>query len=71
MNLQKAGLTPREMEVSALIKDGFDDDEIAARLFIAANTLRNHLKSIYKKLDVHSRNQLVARLRSSAEEREV
>ena len=68
LNLQKAGLTPREVEVAILIGDGLEDSDIAQRLFIAPNTLKNHLKSIYKKLDVHSRTQLAAPLRPSTEE---
>ncbi|MCF8722727.1 DNA-binding CsgD family transcriptional regulator [Nitrospina gracilis] len=65
LNLQKAGLTPREMETAILAGDGLDDVDIAQRLFISPNTLKNHFKSIYRKLDVHSRTQLVANLRSS------
>ncbi len=63
--LQKAGLTPREIEVCVLINDGFDDPAIAQRLFISPQTVKNHLKSIYIKLGVHSRTQLLARLKSS------
>ena len=61
--LQQADLTPREVEVALLAGDGLDDTEIAGRLFISSHTLKNHLKSIYRKLDVHSRTQLVAALR--------
>ncbi|CCQ89676.1 hypothetical protein NITGR_150044 [Nitrospina gracilis 3/211] len=67
LNLQKAGLTPREMETAILAGDGLDDVDIAQRLFISPNTLKNHFKSIYRKLDVHSRTQLVARLRPPPE----
>jgi DNA-binding CsgD family transcriptional regulator len=68
--LQRVNLTPREVEVTILAGDGLEDLDIAQRLFIAPQTVKNHLKSIYKKLDVHSRTQLAARLRPSLEEKE-
>ncbi|MCF8719456.1 helix-turn-helix domain-containing protein [Nitrospina gracilis] len=68
--LQTAELTPREVEVTILMGDGLDDADIAQRLFISPHTLKNHLKNIYRKLDVHSRTQLVARLRPPASSQE-
>ncbi len=69
--LQQSGLTPREVEIAILAGDGIEDTDIAERLFISPNTLKNHLKSIHKKLDVHSRTQLVAQLRPSPDKLEV
>ncbi len=60
--LQKEGLTGREIEVCYLVKDGIANQEIADRLFISLNTVKNHLRSIHDKLDVNTRAQLVARL---------
>ncbi len=71
LKLQKAGLTPREVEIAILVGDGLEDADIAQRLFISSSTVKNHLKSIYKKLDVHSRTQLVACLRPSPDKLEV
>lgn len=58
--LQQASLTAREMEVCILVKDGIADQEIASRLFISSHTVKNHVKSIHKKLNVNTRPQLVA-----------
>ena len=51
-------LTPTEFQVLKLIGQGKSNDEIAAGLFISKNTVRSHIKSIYAKLDTHSRLQL-------------
>jgi len=50
-------LTPREQEVLALLARGYLYKEIAANLGISINTLRNHLRTIYDKLHVHSRTE--------------
>ena len=50
-------LTPREQEVLALLAKGYFYKEIAAQLGITINTLRNHLRTIYDKLHVHSRTE--------------
>jgi len=51
-------LTPTEFQVLRLIGQGKSNDEIAGALFISKNTVRSHIKSIYAKLDTHSRLQL-------------
>jgi two-component system, NarL family, response regulator LiaR len=51
-------LTPTEFQVLKLIGQGKSNDEIAGLLFISKNTVRSHIKSIYAKLDTHSRLQL-------------
>jgi NarL family two-component system response regulator LiaR len=51
-------LTPTEFQVLKLIGQGRSNDEIASTLFISKNTVRSHIKSIYAKLDTHSRLQL-------------
>ncbi|HEV2318945.1 MAG TPA: response regulator transcription factor [Verrucomicrobiae bacterium] len=50
-------LTPREQEVLTLLAKGYLYKEIAANLGISINTLRNHLRTIYEKLHVHSRTE--------------
>ena len=50
------GLTARETEVLALVADGCSDAEVAERLVVSLRTVHAHLRSIYRKLDVHSRS---------------
>lgn len=51
-------LTPTEFQVLRLIGQGKSNDDIANSLFISKNTVRSHIKSIYAKLNTHSRLQL-------------
>jgi DNA-binding NarL/FixJ family response regulator len=48
-------LSPREREVLGLICEGLDDRAIAKRLSLSANTVRNHVASIYGKIGVNRR----------------
>jgi DNA-binding NarL/FixJ family response regulator len=52
-------LTPREEEVLQLIADGCSTSEVAAQLFISGKTVKNHLASIYEKLEARDRTQAV------------
>ena len=57
---QLDGLTAREREVFQLAAMGLGHDGIAERLFISPATARTHLHRIFKKLDIHSKAELVA-----------
>ncbi|WCO69070.1 response regulator transcription factor [Iamia majanohamensis] len=52
-------VTPREVEVLQLIADGCSTGEVAERLYISQKTVKNHLASIYQKLDARDRTQAV------------
>lgn len=58
-------LSAREGEVLEHLLEGKDPVSIGGELCISPHTVRNHLKSIYRKLDVHSRTELFARLRQA------
>ena len=52
-------LTPKQKEVVALLAKGLSYAEISHRLSITENTLKTHIKRIYKKLNVHNRTQAI------------
>lgn len=53
------GLTEREQEVLSLLADGANNDEIAAALVISPKTVERHRENIMRKLNLHSRVELV------------
>ena len=61
--LMAYGLTAREREICREVIAGHSTADIAGRLFISSNTVQDHLKSIFAKVGVRSRGELVARLR--------
>ena len=58
-------LSAREQGVLRFLQTRLSTREIAGELFISMNTLKTHLKSIYRKLDASSRSDAVARARAS------
>ena len=55
----EAGLTPREVEVLAMVAKGFSFAEVARLLEMSPHTVTAHVKKIYQKLAVHSRGEAV------------
>jgi two-component system, NarL family, response regulator LiaR len=54
-------LTPRELDVLELLARGWDNGRIAADLYISRATVKRHISSILKKLDVENRVQAAVR----------
>ncbi len=52
-------LTERELDVLRLVAQGHSNKEIAARLFISENTVKNHVRNMLEKLQLHSRMEAV------------
>lgn len=57
-------LTPRELEVLALIANGLSNSEIAAATFISVATVKTHINSIFSKLGARDRAQVIALARA-------
>ena len=60
-------LTPREREIVGALSSGQRVGAIATRLGVSEHTVRNHLKAVYRKLDVHSQVELLSRWRSQSQ----
>ena len=56
-----SALTDREREVLDLLAKGMTNKQIADQLVITTNTVKRHLKSIFEKLDVHTRSAATAK----------
>jgi LuxR family maltose regulon positive regulatory protein len=54
-------LTERELAILAYLPGRARNQEIAASLYISINTLKSHLRSIYRKLDVTDRDEAIRR----------
>jgi len=51
-------LTPRKREIARLARDRLSARKIADRLYISKATVRTILRSVYSKLDIHSKTEL-------------
>lgn len=55
-------LTPQELQIAQFIADGLTNRDIAGRLFLSPKTVEFHLTRIYRKLEIHSRAELMRRI---------
>ncbi|MGH3772426.1 MAG: AAA family ATPase [Pseudonocardiaceae bacterium] len=55
-------LTPQELRVSLAVERGLTNADVAAELFLSVKTIEYHLSSIYRKLGISSRTQLIRHL---------
>jgi DNA-binding CsgD family transcriptional regulator len=57
-------LTPRELDIVELVAQGLSNREIALRLYISRDAVKQTLKRVFRKLDVSARAEMVAKLKS-------
>ncbi|HZQ65475.1 MAG TPA: helix-turn-helix transcriptional regulator [Gaiellaceae bacterium] len=62
LRLEAYGVTPREREIAVLLARGLTNPEIAAELVLSLYTVQDHVKSLFEKTGVASRQELVARI---------
>lgn len=56
-----AYLTAREVQVVRLVAQGLTNEQIADRLYLSPDTIKTHLRRVFRRLDVNNRAELVAR----------
>ena len=54
-------LSPRELDVLCLIAQGFSNQEIGQKLFLALDTVKGHNRRIFEKLQVQRRTEAIVR----------
>jgi DNA-binding CsgD family transcriptional regulator len=57
--VKELGITPRELEILEAIAEGLSTREIAAKLFVSANTVKTHSSRLFDKLNARRRTQAV------------
>ena len=62
IQLEAHGVTAREREIAGLLARGLTNPEIAERLVVSPYTIQDHIKSLFEKTNVSSRQELVARI---------
>jgi DNA-binding CsgD family transcriptional regulator len=62
VRLEAHGVTAREREIAGLLAAGLSNPEIAQKLVLSPYTVQDHVKSLYEKTSVSSRQELIARV---------
>ncbi|MBA2611055.1 MAG: DNA-binding response regulator [Bacteroidetes bacterium] len=60
--LNKLGISKRELDVLELMSAGLSNNEIAEKLFVSLNTVKTHSSKLFEKLDVKRRTQAIEKL---------
>jgi len=63
--IQSNHITTREKEILELVLDGLNNRQIGEKLFISAKTVKNHIYSVYQKIGIQNRMQLVNKINDS------
>ena len=59
-------LTPQELQIALLLAGGKTTRETAAALFLSPKTVEYHLRHVYQRLGIHSRDELAERMRHAS-----
>lgn len=57
--LEKTGISKRELEILQLINEGLSNQQIAGKLFLSENTVKKHVSNLFLKLDVERRTEAI------------
>jgi DNA-binding CsgD family transcriptional regulator len=60
-------LTPQELQIALQVAEGKSNRDVAATLYLSPKTVEYHLTHVYRKLDIHSRAELIRLLAAGAE----
>lgn len=56
---ERAGLTPREADILGCLAQGRNTQYMAERFCVSENTVKSHVRNVYRKLDVHSKQDII------------
>jgi DNA-binding CsgD family transcriptional regulator len=62
--LEKLGLSKRELEILGLISEGLSNQQIADKLFVSENTIKKHVSNLFFKLDVQRRTEAIKKAKA-------
>lgn len=64
-NIAKDDLSKREKEIIKLVCNGLSNKEVAQKIFLSEQTVKHHISNIFRKLNIHTRSQLILRIINS------